>query len=70
MDQERQYLTDEELVNAPEFRGLFSRSTLQKHRVRGTGPKYAKVGAKCLYTRPWTREWLASKVVRSTSEAA
>lgn len=70
MEQERQYLSDKEIAADPEFRGLFSASTLQKHRVKGTGPQYIQFGAKCLYTRPWTREWIAAKVVNSTSEVA
>lgn len=70
MSTDRIYMTDNELISATEFRGMFSRSTLQKYRVTGAGPKYIKVGIKCFYTVEWTREWLSAKVVNSTSDRA
>jgi hypothetical protein len=70
VEQQRQYFSDKQLAADPEFQGLFSPSTLQKHRIKGTGPKYIQFGAKCLYTREWTRAWITAKVVTSTTEAA
>lgn len=47
--------------------------TLQNWRVRGDGPPYFKVGsgrnARVLYDPEQTDAWLASHLVRSTSEA-
>lgn len=70
MEQERQYLSDKEIAADPEFRGMFSASTLQKLRIKGDGPRYLKVGAKVFYRREWMKEWIEAKVVTSTSEAA
>lgn len=62
------YFTDKQIVADPEFRGVVTASTLQKLRVRGGGPQYAKVGSKCLYRRDWMRAWLESHAITSTSD--
>lgn len=62
------YLTDKQIAADPEFQNVVSASTLQKKRVYGNGPRYVKVGSKCLYRRDWMREWLASLAVQSTSD--
>jgi hypothetical protein len=70
MEPQRQYFSDKEIVADPEFRGMFSASTLQKLRIKGDGPRYLKVGNKVFYRREWMREWIEAKVVTSTTEAA
>ena len=46
-----------------------SESWLTKLRVFGTGPKYLKIGRRCLYERGEFEDWLASHKRASTSEA-
>lgn len=70
MENEREYFSDEQIVARPGFRGLISRSGLQKLRVRGGGPRYLKLGKKVFYTEEWMREWLNGQVVNSTSDRA
>ena len=44
---------------------------LQNWRVRGGGPKFAKISARSIrYRRCDLDQWVESKLVRSTSEAA
>lgn len=67
---EREYFSDREIVNQPEFRGVISASTLQKLRMTGGGPRYLKTGHKVFYRVEWMREWIEAKVRTSTSEVA
>lgn len=43
-------------------------SSLQKMRMRGDGPPYAKIGPRVRYQPSTLREWVERHVVRSTSE--
>ena len=43
-------------------------SSLQKMRMRGDGPPYAKIGPRVRYLPTTLREWVARHEVRSTSE--
>jgi predicted DNA-binding transcriptional regulator AlpA len=45
-------------------------STLGKLRCRGGGPEFIKLGRKVAYRRAALDEWLAARVVTSTSDAA
>ena len=47
-----------------------SKSTLDKLRTAGTGPRYAKAGRIVVYARADLDAWLAGRVRQSTSEAA
>ena len=42
--------------------------TLERFRVSGEGPRFAKLGGSVRYRRADLDDWLASRVVRSTSE--
>ena len=42
--------------------------TLERFRVTGEGPRYAKLGGAVRYRRSDLDEWLASRVIGSTSE--
>jgi excisionase family DNA binding protein len=46
-----------------------SQRTLERLRVSGQGPKFVKCGRSVRYQRSALEEWIASRVVRSTSEA-
>jgi len=46
-----------------------SERTLERMRVAGNGPAYVKVGRRVLYQQEAIQEFVASRVVRSTSEA-
>jgi hypothetical protein len=46
-----------------------STRTLERFRLVGGGPKYAKSGRKVLYRRDWLDAWLESRSFNSTSEA-
>ena len=43
-------------------------SSLQKMRMRGDGPPYAKMGQRVRYQPDALRRWVEQHVVRSTSE--
>ena len=45
-----------------------STSLLEKMRVRGDGPQYAKLGARVIYTREDLDALVRQRRVRSTSE--
>ena len=45
-------------------------ATLQKDRVRGSGPPFAKVGRLVRYNPDVVRAWVAAHTVNSTAEAA
>ena len=54
---------------AAEILGVKPRS-LQAWRIRGGGPPYVKISAKCVrYRITDLEEWAAERVVSSTSEA-
>lgn len=42
--------------------------TLDRFRLTGEGPPYAKLGGAVRYRRCDLDEWLASRIVRSTSD--
>jgi hypothetical protein len=45
-------------------------SSIQKERVRGDGPPYVKIGRLVRYRPEDVREWVAARVVHSTSQQA
>ena len=45
-----------------------SQRTLERMRVTGDGPKFAKLGRRVLYRPADIDAWIASRVVSSTSE--
>lgn len=45
-----------------------SQRTLERLRVSGNGPPFCKLGRRVLYRRSDTENWIASRVVNSTSE--
>ena len=47
-----------------------SERTLERLRVTGTGPVYVKANRRVLYREADLEEWIAKRVVGSTSEAA
>jgi len=47
-----------------------STRTLERLRVSGFGPKFARCGRSIRYRKIDLEEWIASRVVGSTSEAA
>jgi excisionase family DNA binding protein len=48
----------------------FSVRTLQAWRVRGGGPRFVKVSARCVrYQREDLEEWVRERVRRSTSDS-
>ena len=52
---------------AARFVGLSIR-TLEKHRIYGTGPRYAKLGGRVVYSLEDLQAWVASAVRASTSD--
>ena len=44
-----------------------AKTTLNKMRVAGTGPRYLKMGKAVRYRRSDLDDWIGAKVVRSTS---
>lgn len=61
-----------EILTTPEAAALvrLSKPTLERLRVQGGGPRYVKMHGAVRYRRSDLDEWLASRVVRSTSEAS
>jgi len=59
------YLTAPEL--AEELR--VSERTLERLRVKGTGPEFTKAGRKVLYSRTSVNAWLERNTYASTSQA-
>jgi predicted DNA-binding transcriptional regulator AlpA len=45
-----------------------STSTLEKRRLRGDGPKYAKLGRICVYSLQDLEAWVIARSRQSTSE--
>jgi predicted DNA-binding transcriptional regulator AlpA len=60
-------LFDEAQVSQLTGRGI---ATLQKDRVRGTGPKYVKLGRHVRYRTSDVEAWIVQRVRQSTSEHA
>jgi len=52
---------------AARFVGLSIR-TLEKHRIYGTGPRYAKLGGRVVYRLEDLQTWVDSAVKASTSD--
>jgi predicted DNA-binding transcriptional regulator AlpA len=44
--------------------------TLERHRVAGTGPRYARLGRLIRYRQCDLSDWVESSVIRSTSEVS
>lgn len=42
--------------------------TLERLRISGEGPRYAKLGKAVRYRASDLEEWIASRLIRSTSE--
>ena len=42
--------------------------TLEKFRTTGLGPKFCRLGKSVRYRLPDLEEWVASRIVKSTSE--
>jgi len=61
-------LTPLDTAAAAEYVGL-SKSTLEKLRVWGTGPKYLKLNRTVRYRVSDLESWLSERVVSSTSES-
>jgi len=62
-----------QLINEKEAAVYIGHSVraLQNWRVRGGGPKFVKISARSIrYRRCDLNEWVESKLVRTTSEAA
>ena len=47
-----------------------SKPTMERLRLSGEGARYCKLGGAVRYRKADLDEWLASRLVRSTSEAA
>lgn len=56
-------------AEAAEYTRL-SKPTLERLRLTGEGPPYVKLKKSVRYRRADLDEWLASRLIRSTSEAA
>jgi excisionase family DNA binding protein len=50
------------------MRLTLSERTLERWRVSGDGPPFAKLGRRVLYRQSDLDEWIAARVVASTSE--
>lgn len=56
-------------VDAAAYTGV-SRSTLEKLRIFGGGPRYLKLGRLVRYRKSDLEEWLSIRAVSSTSDPA
>lgn len=56
-------------VGAAQRVGL-SGVTFERYRIQGCGPRYAKLGKRVVYRDDDVDEWVASRLIRSTSEEA
>jgi hypothetical protein len=61
----RQYLTAAEL--SERFRGKISVRTLANWRCLGIGPRYTKIGGRCLYPIDEVIAWERARTVDSTA---
>ena len=43
--------------------------TLERHRVAGSGPPFAKLGRRVVYSQLSLDDWVAARTFQSTSEA-
>jgi len=61
-----------QLLNQREASGLLrlSTRTLERLRLTGNGPRFVKLGRRVLYRNGDLLEWIANRVVRSTSDEA
>ena len=55
-------------AEAAEYLRLSSR-TLERFRIAGTGPRFAKFGRRVTYARSELDDWAAARTFASTSEA-
>jgi predicted DNA-binding transcriptional regulator AlpA len=46
-----------------------SPATLQRHRTRGTGPKYVKLGRRIAYRGIDLEDWVGNRLATSTADA-
>lgn len=60
-----------EILDTPEAASFVKLSavTMERLRVKGDGPPYCKLGKAVRYRRIDLEAWLASRLIRSTSEA-
>ena len=61
-----------EILNTKEAANYvrLGKPTLERFRISGDGPPYAKLGGAVRYRRADLDAWLASRLIRSTSEGA
>jgi excisionase family DNA binding protein len=61
-----------DILDTPEAASYvrLSKPTLERFRLTGDGPPYAKLGKAVRYRRADLDDWLASRLIRSTSEGA
>jgi predicted DNA-binding transcriptional regulator AlpA len=66
------HLDSQRSVRTPEAAAILglSKSTLEKLRLRGNGPKYAKLGRICVYSPRDLEAWVVARSRNSTSEPA
>ena len=59
-----------EILDTPEAASYLKLSavTLERRRIQGDGPPYCKLGKSVRYRRADLDAWLASRLIRSTSE--
>ncbi|BBF93424.1 helix-turn-helix transcriptional regulator [Blastochloris tepida] len=57
------------VVAAAKYLGL-GKSTLDKWRCTGGGPRFSKLGARVVYAKPDLDQWVAANRRASTSAAA
>lgn len=57
------------VAQAAEFTGL-SKSTLNKYRLTGAGPRYFQLGRRVIYDTAELTAWMDARRRRSTSEIA
>lgn len=65
-------MTDNDIFNtagAARYCNL-GKSTLERFRITGEGPRYCKLGGAVRYRRAELDAWLESRLTRSTSEGA
>ena len=55
-------------IAAAQFLGV-GKSTLEKLRMTSDGPRYSKLGRVVVYRLDDLNDWVAERVIRSTSEA-
>lgn len=65
-------MTQLDILDTPEAASYIrlSKPTLERLRLTGDGPPYAKLGKAVRYRRADLDAWLESRLIRSTSEVA